>query len=208
MSEGRVANGSKEGYETEPSEGREEEGLRGYGEGCGEELPLEERIKELQEKLEEERRAKESYLTGWQRCEADFDNFRKRVRVEREELASTVVETMILKVLPILDNLERALAYAQDNGEAGPLVDGISMVAAQFLDFLAKEGITPIKAVGLPFDPRKHEAIMHVETQDCEEGTVVEEVQRGYESSRKVIRPSLVKVAKRPPEPATVNQES
>ncbi|HHV63179.1 MAG TPA: nucleotide exchange factor GrpE [Firmicutes bacterium] len=155
----------------------------------------------LAEELEKVKQERDRYLAGWQRTQADFENFKKRARQEREELSCVIVEETILKVLPVIDNLERALAFSKAKNDAEPLISGVELTLRQFMDILAREGITPIEAKGKPFDPRLHEAMMQVESNEVAENTVVEEIQRGYQARTRVLRPSLVKVSRRP-EPA------
>ncbi|NPV52784.1 MAG: nucleotide exchange factor GrpE [Firmicutes bacterium] len=162
------------------------------GEACEGELAR------LMEELERVKQERDKYLAGWQRTQADFENFKKRARQEKEELSTVVVEETVLKVLPIIDNLERALAFSRAKNDAEPLISGVELTLRQFMDTLAREGITPIEAKDKSFDPRFHEAMMQVESDGAAENTVVEEIQRGYRSRTRVLRPSLVKVSRRP----------
>lgn len=126
------------------------------------------------------------------RLRADFDNFRRRTRQEKEELSTVVVQNIMADMLPLLDNFERALAV-ESAGE-GALKEGISMVYKQFAAALQKNGLEPITAVGEKFDPNFHQAVMRVEDAALEDDTVVEELQKGYMAHGRVIRPSMVKV--------------
>lgn len=123
---------------------------------------------------------------------ADFDNFRKRAERELEDRTRYMLAEPIRELLPVLDNLERALAA---QGAEGDLLRGVEMIARQFLDVLRRFGVEPIPAVGAPFDPRRHEAVMSVESTDVAEPTVVEELQRGYVLRDRLLRPALVRVA-------------
>jgi molecular chaperone GrpE len=123
---------------------------------------------------------------------ADFDNFRKRAERELEERTRYVLAEPIRDLLPVLDNLERALAA---QGSEGDLIRGVEMIARQFLDVLRRFGVEPVPAVGARFDPRRHEAVMSVESAAVAEPTVVEELQRGYLLRDRLLRPALVKVA-------------
>jgi molecular chaperone GrpE len=123
---------------------------------------------------------------------ADFDNFRKRAERELEERTRYMLAEPIRELLPVLDNLERALAA---QGAEGDLIRGVEMIARQFLEVLRRFGVEPIPAVGAPFDPRRHEAVMSVESTDVAEPTVVEELQRGYVLRDRLLRPALVRVA-------------
>jgi molecular chaperone GrpE len=123
---------------------------------------------------------------------ADFDNFRKRAERELEERTRYVLAEPIRELLPVLDNLERALAA---QGAEGDLLRGVEMIARQFLDVLRRFGVEPIPAVGSRFDPRRHEAVMSVDSPGVTEPTVIGELQRGYVLRDRLLRPALVKVA-------------
>jgi molecular chaperone GrpE len=128
-----------------------------------------------------------------QRLQADFDNYRKRVRTEMQELATHSLCDVIRELLPVIDNLERA---KQATGSTEALSAGVELVHKQFLAVLEKYGLNMIEACGLQFDPSLHHAIMQVEGTEPE-NTVVEELQRGYRLKDRVLRASLVKVAGR-----------
>ena len=140
----------------------------------------------VQKLLEEQN---ERYL----RLQADFDNFRRRTRQEKEELSTIVTQNMVLQFLPIMDNFERALTGGKSQ-DADALLSGVEMIYRQFVQVMEKCGLTPIEAVGQLFDPQKHEAVMRVEDSEQPGGTIVEEFQKGYAVGSKVIRPSMVKV--------------
>jgi molecular chaperone GrpE len=123
---------------------------------------------------------------------ADFDNFRKRAERELEDRTRYVLAEPIRELLPVLDNLERALTA---QGAEGDLIRGVEMIARQFLDVLRRFGVEPVPAVGALFDPRRHEAVMRVESPDVTAPTVVEEFQRGYLLRDRLLRPAMVKVA-------------
>ena len=126
------------------------------------------------------------------RLRADFDNFRRRTRQEKEELSAVVLQNFMTELLPLVDNFERALAA--ETADADLLRDGIVMVYNQFAAVLQKNGLEPIKAVGEKFDPNFHQAVMRVEDTTEEDNTVVGELQKGYIVQARVIRPSMVKV--------------
>jgi molecular chaperone GrpE len=128
------------------------------------------------------------------RAQADFDNFRRRTRMEKEEFAKYASQNLIEQLLPVVDNFERAIAAAKDAQDAASLQKGVEMIYRQLLQILEQEGVQPIEAVGQPFNPEFHQAVMRVESEDQEEGIVVEELQKGYRFKGKVIRPSMVKV--------------
>ena len=126
------------------------------------------------------------------RLRADFDNFRRRTRQEKEELSAVVSQGILADLLPLLDNFERALAVETSAEEA--FKEGMSMVYNQFVASLQKNGLEPIKAVGEKFDPNFHQAVMRVEDAGQEDDTIIEELQKGYMAHGRVIRPSMVKV--------------
>ena len=128
------------------------------------------------------------------RLQADFDNYRRRTRQEQSELGSFVTQNLIRELLPVLDNFERALA-SRPAEDASGFGAGVEMIFRQFQGVLEKQGVTVVETVGSMFDPAKHEAIMRDEASDEPDGTVVEELQKGYAVSGKVLRPALVKVA-------------
>jgi len=133
------------------------------------------------------------------RLYAEFDNYRKRVNKDKEELIKYANEGIIYQLLPVIDNLEMALKHSNDNTSSG-LVQGVENTLREFLRTLEKFGLNPIEAVNKPFDPSQHEAMCVIERKDIEENLVVEEFRKGYIFKEKVLRPSLVSVSKRPEE--------
>jgi molecular chaperone GrpE len=133
---------------------------------------------------------------------AELENFRKRTQREKEEFRHFNRKELLLEVLPVLDNLERALEHAGQNGEGQGLVEGVTMTAIQFRKVIENLGARPINAVGTPFDANLHQAMAQVETSEQPPGTVVSEFQRGYLLQDRLLRPALVTVAKAPAAPA------
>ncbi|MUG64571.1 nucleotide exchange factor GrpE [Paenibacillus campinasensis] len=129
------------------------------------------------------------------RAQADFDNFRRRTQKEKEELAKYASSKLIQELLPVIDNFERALQASEDNPEFESFSKGVNMIFRQLEQVLAAEGLTAMNSVGQPFNPEFHQAIMQVESDEHEEGIVVEEVQKGYMLKDKVLRPAMVKVS-------------
>lgn len=129
------------------------------------------------------------------RTQADFDNFRRRTQKEKEELAKYASSKLITELLPVIDNFERAMAASTVDPESDSLVKGVNMIFRQLEGVLNAEGLQPMNSVGQHFNPEFHQAIMQVESEEHEEGVVVEEIQKGYMLKDKVLRPAMVKVS-------------
>ncbi|MDB4940544.1 MAG: Heat shock protein GrpE [Labilithrix sp.] len=132
----------------------------------------------------------------WMRSAADFDNFRKRSRKELEDSRKAGREELLKDLLPVFDNLERAMTSAERATEVKPVSDGLKLVLRQFLDTLGRSGIQKVPTVGHPFDPSMHEAIQQVESDEAAPGTVMAEVQPGYLQGERLVRAAMVVVAK------------
>jgi molecular chaperone GrpE len=144
------------------------------------------------------------------RTAADFDNFRKRSRREVNDAEIRGREELLKDLLPVFDNLERAMQHADSATDVQALADGIRMVSRQFLDALGKLGIERVVSLGLHFDPSVHEAIQQLESPDQPMGTVIAEVQAGYRQGERLLRPAMVVVSKGPPataDPAADGEE-
>jgi len=139
------------------------------------------------------RRERDALQDRLLRTAAEFDNYRKRVDRERRELAEYIAAEVVGEFLPIIDNLERALAAAS---ETDPLRKGVELILKQLLDLLRKRGVKPIEALGADFDPNFHQAVIHEASSAHREGEVMEELQRGYLIGERLLRPAMVKVAK------------
>ena len=140
---------------------------------------------------------RDAYKEQLLRAVADFDNYRKRIERERRELSEYAAADVLLDVLPIIDNFERAL-QAPATGDTEAFKRGIELIHKQMLDLLRKRGVTLIEALGADFDPNVHQAVIHEPSDEHREGEVMEELQRGYKLGDRLLRPSMVKVAKRP----------
>lgn len=136
----------------------------------------------------------EATFARYQRLAADFENYKRRTRQELADRTQYANEELLRRLLPILDNLRRALDHAPEGIDPN-WFEGIKLVARQFEEVLQAQGLSTIPAVGEKFDPTQHEAIAREETDEHEEGTVVEEMQPGYRLHNRVLRPTLVKVA-------------
>jgi molecular chaperone GrpE len=150
---------------------------------------------ELRKALEEKENEAAKYKELWLRALADYDNFKKRTQKEMERMQLYAGEQLIKDIIPVLDNFERAIDSLEDKNSA--IYEGIKLIYNQMKGVLNKYGVEEIEAEGKPFDPQLHEAIMTVETDEYESDTVVEVLRKGYTYHSKVIRPSLVKVAKK-----------
>jgi len=137
---------------------------------------------------------KDKYL----RALAEADNIRKRMRQQSEETVRLQREGLLRDLLPITDNLERAVEAARGGGNGKPIVEGVEMVLRSLLDFLRNHGVVPRESIGLPFDPQFHEAVDHVESAQHPPNTVISEFHRGYQVGERVLRPARVAVAKAP----------
>ncbi|MGG6314074.1 nucleotide exchange factor GrpE [Paenibacillus macerans] len=145
--------------------------------------------------VEKLRAENEEYQQRLLRTQADFDNFRRRTVKEKEELGKYASAKLITELLPVIDNFERALSSAGEGTENSSYAKGVEMIFRQLDGVLKAEGLTPMEAEGQPFNPEFHQAIMQVESEDYEEGIVVEVVQKGYLLKDKVLRPAMVKVS-------------
>jgi len=129
--------------------------------------------------------------------QADFENYQKRVKREQEELVKHGSEQLIVKLLGVVDDMERAIEASKSSSDKEVLVSGVQMVLKQLQATLAEEGLSQIEAVGKPLDPELHEAIATVETDQYPENIIVRVLRKGYSLNGKVIRPSMVEVAKK-----------
>jgi molecular chaperone GrpE len=141
------------------------------------------------------RRERDTLQDRLLRTAAEFDNYRKRIDRERRELAEFAAADILSEVLPIIDNLERALQAPASGDEA--LRKGVELIHKQMLDLLRKRGVRPIEAQGAAFDPNFHQAVIHEASDAHAEGEVMQELQRGYLLGDRLLRPAMVKVAKR-----------
>jgi molecular chaperone GrpE len=165
-------------------------------------------LEELSEKFQaKEKESKENY-ERYLRQVAEVDNFKKRVNREKEDAIRYANENLIKDILPVIDNLERAIAHAQGGGNGKPLVEGVEMVLRGLLDVFSKYGVVQVPAVGEVFDPGKHEAMAQVESNQYEPNTVISEHHRGYLLRDRLLRPALVTIAKAPQDKDGKNGES
>jgi len=152
---------------------------------------IEDDIDSLEAALEEEKAKAEKYLKNWQRAEADFTNYKKRTDQEKGETAQFANMMLILNLLPILDDFERAFDTLADKLAQLTWVDGVRLIHRKFRAILETQGVSEIKTIGEKFDPSVHEAVSQG---DGEEGQILDEVQKGYKLHDRLIRPALVVV--------------
>ncbi|WP_038069031.1 MULTISPECIES: nucleotide exchange factor GrpE [Thermoanaerobacterium] len=163
----------------------------------GEEKNYEGEIEELKNKLKQKEDEANEYLEMAQRLKAEFENYRRRTEKEKADLIEYGKEQVILDILPVIDNFERALEASHgDNEEIASFKEGVNLIYRQFKGILEKIGVKEIEALGQIFDPYKHHAVMQEEVEDKKENEIIEVFQKGYMFNNKVIRPSMVKVAK------------
>ncbi|MDH3963093.1 MAG: nucleotide exchange factor GrpE [Deltaproteobacteria bacterium] len=148
------------------------------------------KYRELEDELSETR---ERVL----RTAADAENFKKRLQREKEEQTRYANESLMRELLPVIDNLERALEHSEAGADQGGLLEGLNMTLKGFLDTLTRFGCTPVETAGKPFDPNFHEAVSQEESADHEPNTVLRELQKGYMLKERLLRPAMVLVSKR-----------
>lgn len=155
----------------------------------------EDELESLRAQLATAQKERDEYLNLAQRTRADFENYQKRAQRDRQEERLYAQTPLAEDILQGLDNLERAIAAAQQAGETGPLVQGVEMVQNQMLDILKRHGVTRIEALGQPFDPNLHQAVMQQPTAEYPPNTVVQVLQQGFMIHSRVLRPAHVAVS-------------
>lgn len=158
----------------------------------------EERSKEeeLEDKLEQAEAQAAEYLDGWQRTQAEFSNYKKRQEADRAQTVMLANMNVLRKLLPVVDDFERALATLPADLSQLTWCEGVLLIKAKLNAVLESESVEPIETEGQMFDPRYHEAVTYEQVSDYEEGQIIGEVQRGYMLGERVLRPALVRVAR------------
>jgi molecular chaperone GrpE len=157
-----------------------------------EKAKLQRQIEELEERLAKAEQERDEYLADLQRVAADFENYRKRVARDQQNLVARAHERLVKELLPVLDDLERALEAATEHEEA-KLEDGVRLVHRELKEALAKEGLVEIETNG-KFDPHKHEALLTQPSEE-DEGAIIEVLQKGYRLGDRVLRPARVVIS-------------
>jgi molecular chaperone GrpE len=152
-----------------------------------------EKIKELQE---ESKKNFDLYL----RSQADIENIKKRNKKDKEDWIKYSNETLIKEMLPVIDNLEKAISHSQNENSFDSLKEGVKLTLKGFIDSLAKSGLEEVKAQGEPFDPSYHQAVSQQADNSVEVGVILEELQKGYTLNERLIRPAMVVISKGKPD--------
>lgn len=156
----------------------------------------EEQLDETESKeIEELRKQNEDYYNRILRMQADFENYKKRVTKERDDMYNNALETLAEQLLPVVDNMERATEAFRNEQLDEKFISGVEMVCKQFIEVLDKNGVKEIEAMEKDFDPNIHHAVMRIPGEDEDDNKIKEVFQKGYIHGNKVIRPSLVKVS-------------
>jgi len=193
---------SKEAEETQVKDRVEK--LEGKpGKGSGERLKENAKLKELANALNDEKKRSEDYLNRLKYMQADFENLKKRLDRQIEEVRKYSNERLILELLGIVDELEAAVQEGKQAKSADALLQGVEMTLKKLKKIFESEKVYPIECVGQVFDPSKHEVIAKIEDDDVHEEEIVEEIRKGYIMKGKVIRPSVVKITVKPSSKST-----
>jgi molecular chaperone GrpE len=188
--EPEVPEGIDEAQESPGGSGQEAPGTPEEPEGLPVEESAEEELAALSAELEATRRERDEYLDALRRLKAEFENSRKRLERERSRILQAASERLVVELLPVLDNLDRALEAE------GDIREGVHATRDHLVDVLGSEGLVSVASDGQPFDPNVHEAVMGQPSEDHEEGTILQTFQRGYVLNGKPIRAAKVVVAR------------
>jgi molecular chaperone GrpE len=166
------------------------------GTGCSQELSLDGSQMNAPENGGSTQEELQIFQDKYLRLAAEFENYKRLAQREQSESIRFGNELLLKNLLPIIDNLERAIRCAKDAGTSGPLLEGVELTHKQFLETVSKQGVRPICSKGNPFDPAVHQAVTQVESGSVAPNTVVEEFQKGYFLHDRILRPAMVSVAK------------
>jgi molecular chaperone GrpE len=151
---------------------------------------------ELRDLVDQREAELAEYLDSLKRAQAEMDNYRKRMIKEQAQIVDNAAQSVLLELLPVIDNLERAIVAAKTADESGTLFDGVELIYSQILGILEKQSVEVINPADEQFDPMKHEAVMQMESEAHSENTVIEVIQKGYGLKGRLLRPAMVVVAK------------
>ena len=190
----------EEPAETEPTEVVEE---KPSGEAPVDGAPPEkeavDEVTALRQELEESKEKQAEYLDGWQRARAELSNARKRFQREQEQAYTNAKANVLMRLLPIVDDFQRAFETLPPEVADQPWIEGVRLIRHKFQSLLDQEGVTPIETAGQAFDPYLHQAVTHEPSETIPEGQVIGEMQKGYMLGERVLRPSVVRVSSGPP---------
>ena len=157
-----------------------------------------EELEDLEKELEKARAQSAEYLDGWQRAQAEFSNYKKRQESDRAQMMSRANASLLRKLLPVVDDFERAMATLPPGLREITWLEGVFLIKHKLDAVLESESVKPIVTAGQPFDPCYHEAVTYEEAPGFQDGQIIGEVQKGYILGERVLRPALVRVAKAP----------
>jgi molecular chaperone GrpE len=189
--EGEATGGPAQGT-PQASRTRAEERIAGLGASPS----LAAEVERLQAELARAEQEAAEAKTSWQRSAADLQNYRRRAEQERAERLGLASDVLLLKVLAVADDFDLAIEHVPAEAQGSPWVEGIAAIDRKLRALLESEGVTAMRTVGQPFDPREHQAIAHEDSTEVPDGTVLRELQRGYRIRDRVLRPALVAVAR------------
>ena len=160
---------------------------------------------DIKKAFQQEKEKAEKYLANWQRAEADMANYKKRTDQEKSDLAASNTAGIILNLLPVIDDFERAFEAIPENQRSEGWVEGMKLIERKFMSYMESIGLCKMEALGQFFDPNLHEAVCHIEG---DEGKIVEEFRTGYKLKDRLLRPPMVAVGKGDTEENNEEQES
>lgn len=155
-------------------------------------------LAQLRQELEEVAAREAQYLDGWQRARAELDNARKRFRREQEQVWTAALADTLARVLPVVDDMERAVETLPEDLSDHPWVEGVALIQRKLEQLLKNAGVEPVDAEGQEFDPFTHQAVTHEASETVLAGHVIAELQRGYRMGDRILRPSMVRVSAGP----------
>ena len=199
-----TANGKGAGQESEAGEGDEHAEQDEQAEQAAQDTPDELTLVRAQLLAQEALAKEKDDLLLRER--AELENFKRRMQREKSESLRFASEPLLRDILPVIDNLERAVAHAKESDGSQALVEGVELVLRSLLDTIGRHGVSRVKAKGEVFDPSRHEAVAQVENAELAPNTVLDEHQSGYQLHDRLLRPAMVSVAKAPP-PAQQEEE-